>query len=309
MKEEELDALPWINGPQSGGIRGFCFRDKEDPQRYQEMYSTMHEKLWCEASGLIDAELWDEAEEKVEELRKYLGRCDMDLEAKLTFGIAMREIGFCTGRDEPCGIKDEHKFESARQALRFQIGSDGGSNLDELSKRLNDLVEARIQAIMPSKIVCDDDDEMEPDWELDYEKASLRALLQAAMLWLEVPKAAKSVYVSPTECTDNPHDATRMIVDELASRGEYKKARIVAREILAVDPSMSEYGGPSFFWAAIAECSEALGETTVAHESYVKLKKYDDYYCDDNESLACKNVMPGTLDDRIARSSVTASMN
>ncbi len=306
MKEEELDALPWINGPQSGGIRGFAFKDKEDPQRYQEMYSSMHEKLWCEASGLIDAELWDEAEEKVEELRNHLGQCDMDLEAKLTFGIAMRDVSSGTGGDEPRGIKDEHKFESARQALRFQIQSDGGSKLDELSGKLEDLVKARIQAIVPSKKVIYGED---PYWELDYEKASLQALLQAAELWLEVPKAAKSVYVNPSECSDNPHDDIRQIVDELANRGKYKTARKFAREILAVDPSMPDYGGPFLFWASIAECSEALGETAVAHESYMRLKKYDDCYCDDDdyESLVCKNVLKGTLEDRIARSSVTSS--
>ena len=76
MKEEDLDALPWINGPESGGIRGFGFRDEDDPQRYQVMYSSLHEKLWCEASGLLMMKLWDEAEENVAELSKYLGQRD-----------------------------------------------------------------------------------------------------------------------------------------------------------------------------------------------------------------------------------------
>eukprot|EP00985_Skeletonema_marinoi_P032449 scaffold39139_cov182-Skeletonema_marinoi.AAC.5 len=57
---------------------------------------------------------------------------------------------------------------------------------------------------------------------------------------------------------------------------------------------MSAYLGPGIFWVAIAECSEALGETSIAHKSYVKLKNDDDFYdYEDNESLFCKNVMPG----------------
>ena len=94
-------------------------------------------------------------------------------------------------------------------------------------------------------------------------------------------------------------------MEELAKRGEYKKARKVAREILQVDPSMSGYLGPGIFWAAIAECSEALGETAIAHESYVKLEKYDYcggqfYYDKPREknkrvSLFCINVKKGKL--------------
>ena len=113
-----------------------------------------------------------------------------------------------------------------------------------------------------------------------------------------------SVCSNPTDYTDNPHEATHWIVEELAKRGEYKKTRKVAREILEVDPSMSGYLGPCIFWAAIAECSEALGETAIAHESYVNLEKYD--YCggqfydkprekNKRESLFCINVKKGKL--------------
>ena len=121
MKEEELDALPWIDGPKSVGIRGFCFKDKEDPQRYQEMYSSIHEKLWCEASGLIRAELWDEAEERGKELRRHLGHCDMELEEKLSYGIAMRGVGSKTSRDAPVGIIDDtsSRWQGRRCALRL----------------------------------------------------------------------------------------------------------------------------------------------------------------------------------------------
>ena len=134
------------------------------------MYSSMHEKLWCEASGLIHAELWDETEEKImKELRNYLGHCDMELEAKVTFGIAMRGVGSATASEAPVGIIDEHKFEMARQTMRCKIDQDGGCNIDALSKRLCDLVEARIQALVPSKNVWNDVDKTEPYWRLDYE--------------------------------------------------------------------------------------------------------------------------------------------
>ena len=309
MKEEELDALPWIDGPKSAGIRGFCFKDKEDPQRYQEMYSSIHEKLWCEASGLIRAELWDEAEEKMKELRKYLGHCDMELEAKLSYGIAMRGVGSATASEAPVGIIDEHQFEMARQTLRFEINLDEGCDIDTLSKRLCNLVEARIRAVVPLKNYRNHPDDDEPYyWVLDYEQASTQALVHAADLWLEVPKAATSVCSNPTDYTDIPHEATHCIVEELAKRGEYKKALKVAREILEVDPSMSGYIGPGIFWAAIAECSEALGETAIAHESYVKLEKYD--YCggqfydrekNERDSLFCMNVKKGKLKSRINR--------
>eukprot|EP00985_Skeletonema_marinoi_P034640 scaffold44483_cov212-Skeletonema_marinoi.AAC.2 len=73
---------------------------------------------------------------------------------------------------------------------------------------------------------------------------------------------------------------------------------------------MSGYLGPGIFWAAIAECSEALGETAIAHESYVKLEKYD--YCggqfydkprekNKRDSLFCINVKKGKLEWRINR--------
>ena len=66
----------------------------------------------------------------------------------------------------------------------------------------------------------------------------------------------------------------------------------------------------NIFWAAVAECSEALGETAIAHESYLKLKECDPEFYDDNEKMSVfKNVSPGTLDERITRSTMDASMN
>ncbi len=52
------------------------------------------------------------------------------------------------------------------------------------------------------------------------------------------------------------------------------------------------------------ECSEALGETAIAHESYLKLKE-----CDPEFYGVFENVSPGTLDERITRSTMDASMN
>ena len=308
MKEEDLVALPWINGPESGGIRGFGFKDEDDPQRYQVVYSSLHEKLWCEASGLLMFKLWDEAEEKVAELSGYLGQRDSDLEAKLTYGIAMRDVN--SGGDEPpVGIIDEHKFEAARRALRFQISRDEGGNIDELCGMLYDLVEARIRAFVPSENRWNDAEKTEPYWVLDYGAATLQALLKAATLWLEVPKAATIVFANLSDFNDNPHDKTHCIVDELAKRGEFKRARKVAGDILKVDPGMSEFYR-NIFWAAVAECSEALGETAIAHESYVKLKDCDPEFYDDNEKMSLfEDVSPGTLDERITRSTMNASMD
>lgn len=66
----------------------------------------------------------------------------------------------------------------------------------------------------------------------------------------------------------------------------------------------------NIFWAAVAECSEALGETAIAQKSYVKLKECDPEFYDDNEKMSVfKNVSPGTLDERITRSTMDASMN
>ena len=66
----------------------------------------------------------------------------------------------------------------------------------------------------------------------------------------------------------------------------------------------------NIFSAAVAECSEALGETAIAHESYVKLKECDPEFYDDNEKMSLfDKVSPGTLNERIARSTMNASMN
>lgn len=305
MKEEELDALPWINGPKTGNIRGFGFKDKKDPQRYQMMYDSMNEKLWCEAFGLIHAELWDEAEEKVNELSAYRGRCDMNLEMELCYGIAMRGVEEGSNK----GIKDKNKFDLARQTILFEIDRDGGSNLDGLIDKLCNLVEARIKALCPLKKWYEVDEKTH--WSLDYEKGSTQTLLQAATLWLEVPKAAKRAYVNPTDYGDNAHDAIHCIVEELAKRGELIHARRIANEILDVDPTMTEFNGPGIFLSAVAECSESLDDLPTAHDSYMKLRrcKEGNEYCDmydedDKESIFCKDVMPGTVDERITRTDV-----
>ena len=66
----------------------------------------------------------------------------------------------------------------------------------------------------------------------------------------------------------------------------------------------------NIFWAAVAECSEALGETAIAHESYLKLKECDPEFYDDNEKMSLfENASPGTLDELITRSTMDASMN
>jgi len=234
--------------------------------------------------------------------------CDSDLEAKLNYGIAMRDVN--RGGDEPpAGIIDEHKFEAARRAIRFQISRDGGGNIDELCGMLYELVEARIRAFVPSENRWNDAEKTEPYWVLDYGAATVQALLKAATLWLEVPKAATSVFANLSDFNDNPHDKSHCIVDELAKRGEFKRARKVAGDILKVDPGMSEFYR-NIFWAAVAECSEALGETAIALESYVKLKESDPEFYDDNEKMSLfENVSPGTLDERITRTNMNASMN
>eukprot|EP00985_Skeletonema_marinoi_P034639 scaffold44483_cov212-Skeletonema_marinoi.AAC.1 len=103
----------------------------------------------------------------------------------------------------------------ARQTLRFEINLNGGCDIDTLLKRLCNLVEARIRAVVPLKNYRNHPDEDEPYyWVLDYEQASTQALVHAAELWLEVPKAATSVCSNPTDYTE----ATHCIVEELAKK-------------------------------------------------------------------------------------------
>jgi hypothetical protein len=50
----------------------------------------------------------------------------------------------------------------------------------------------------------------------------------------------------------------------------------------------------------LTECSECLGETAISHISYVKLIKFDhfwDEFYEDEESIFCKDVVSGTLDN------------
>ena len=268
---------------------------------------SLHERLWVQASELIDAERWEEAEKAAAALHKHLGRADMELEAKLRFGIALDGVGAMghqRGINE--GIRDKTKFELARKALRFVIEDDGGMDVEMLINRLFKLVKARVRGLIPLK-------EDGGTWRLDYEAASVENLIDAAGVWLEIPKALSSAWIEPTTYSDTPHDETHMILEALGTKGQFEDIRIIAKEIIKVDPDMRKFLGPGIFHAAIAECSEALGDIGEAHRHYLKLhecekkiqmKFKDDrpFYDDDGKGIICSETAPpGSVEERLLR--------
>lgn len=289
--------LPPYEGSFLGGpFVGFVFN--EQGVRCKMSYGCLDEKLYCECSTLCDQKLWREAKEKLDERVDCTGKiCDSD--------YRKIQIAFL---NEPNSTKRD--FDEAIAAINQSLYSGDGC-IDEITDQLHEVLKHRVIKLVGSK--------QEDGFYPNYDNAGVDALEQAVALWFVYPETLMRIAnCGDMDYGDDAHDNITVILNVLLRHGAIRMVRKMAMRGYKLSTDPQDYFG-AIFLRYHAECSEAMGDSKAAHDSYKLLSSAkEEPYCDDDDDngnggftkdsaglvLLCPK---GSLAERMERTSSTQS--
>ena len=122
---EELP--PYPKGIGNGDSLGFAFHDCK---RYKTRYASDLERAWCECTELCNQELWDEAEEKLDE---YQDLCVYKPDQKLITRVICGRNKMRSTSDGATSKTKKELFKESLQVLKYSLFNEVDDEDDKIA--------------------------------------------------------------------------------------------------------------------------------------------------------------------------------